>query len=321
MPRLDVATEDQIAVVHRESHSLWGAGLDRSAYDGMWAELRLTSWGSRFLSHRVLVGEDGDVLSSAKVYRPLLRVGGTTGRSSAIGALFTPRRNRGRGHGRALLEALLAEARSRGDGVALLFSDIGTEYYATLGFRDLPAEEATGSLRRAARTRTASLSLRPMSAGDLEEVAACHERSSAGRAIAILRDRDHWEFLMARASTFFARLDGSDLARRYRVATRDGSFAGYLVSAEGDGEWNLREAAAADGDPDTLRTILEAGAADARERGMVGVYGWLPRGIAELVPSWRLRFEPRRRAIPMMLSLDGAAMPPGDRFLPYLDQF
>jgi GNAT superfamily N-acetyltransferase len=322
MPSLEFATEEQIAAVHRESHALWGAGLERSAYDGMWAELRATAWGARHLSHRVFLGEDGAILSSAKVYRPVLRVGDVAARCSAVGALFTPRRRRGRGHGRALLAALVDEARRRGDPVVLLFSDIGTPYYAELGFRALPAEEASGSLRDASRRRPAGIELRPMTRDDLDEVVRCDRAASAARPVAIVRDRDHWDFLMTRAGSFFARLDGSDLSRRYRVALRDGRVAGYLVSAEGEGEWNLREAAAADGKPETLRAILDLGAADARERGMVGVYGWLPRETGELVPEWRLRFEPRRRAIPMVLPLaHAAALDGGSFFFPYLDQF
>jgi hypothetical protein len=161
-----------------------------------------------------------------------------------------------------------------------------------------------------------------MTRDDLDEVVRCDRAASAARPVAIVRDRDHWDFLMTRAGSFFARLDGSDLSRRYRVALRDGRVAGYLVSAEGEGEWNLREAAAADGKLETLRAILDLGAADARERGMVGVYGWLPRETGELVPEWRLRFEPRRRAIPMVLPLaHAAALDGGSFFFPYLDQF
>jgi predicted N-acetyltransferase YhbS len=322
MPSLEVATDEQIAAVHRESHALWGAGLDRRAYDGMWSELRATPWGARHLSHRVLLDDDGAILSSAKVYRPLVRVGGVAGRCSAVGALFTPRRRRGRGHGRTLLAALVDEARARGEDVVLLFSDIGTPYYAAMGFRAVPAEEASGSLRHAPRRRSAGIELRPMTRDDLDDVVECHRAACAGRPVAIVRDREHWDFLMARAEIFFARLDGSDLSRRYRVAARDGRVAGYLVSAEGEGEWNLREAAAADGDAETLRAILDLGAADARERGMVGVYGWLPRETADLVPEWRLRFEPRRRAIPMVLPLGNAAtLDDASFFFPYLDQF
>jgi GNAT superfamily N-acetyltransferase len=322
MASLEVATDEQIAAVHRESHALWGAGLDRTAYDAMWAELRATAWGSRHLTHHVLLDGGGSVLSSAKVYRPLARTAGREGRCSAVGALFTPRRHRRRGHARALLEALAVRARERGDGFVLLFSDIGTPYYASLGYRSLPAEEASGTLRQAGRRPAAGLELRPMTADDLDDVVLCHRAACAGRAVAILRDREHWEFLMARARAFFQRLDGTDLTRRYRVVTRNGDFAGYLVSAEGDGEWNLREAASAGGDPETLRAILDLGAADARERGMTGVYGWLPRETGDLVPEWKLRFEPRRRANPMMLPLgDAASLAASSWFFPYLDQF
>ena len=48
------------------------------------------------------------------------------------------------------------------------------------------------------------------------------------------------------------------IGEQFGLTLRDGRIAGYLVSAEAEGEWNLREAAAADGRPETLRAILES---------------------------------------------------------------
>jgi hypothetical protein len=44
------------------------------------------------------------------------------------------------------------------------------------------------------------------------------------------------------------------------------------------------------------------------------------------VPAWRLRSQPRLRAIPMIQSLDGRELPQGlsslgGAYIPYLDQF
>jgi hypothetical protein len=165
-----------------------------------------------------------------------------------------------------------------------------------------------------------------MALGDLPEVIRAHDDDCAGRPLAVLRDREHWEFLLARAAGYFSRLDGSDLARRYRVALFHGRFAGYLVSLEGQGAWLVREVGAPRADPGALSAILRRGAAEARRAGLRKVHGWLPPEAAEWVPEWRLERTPRRTAIPMLLPLDGAVSlsdldAHGAPFVPYLDQF
>jgi hypothetical protein len=325
VPTLDVARPDEIEAVYHESHALWGAGLDLAGYLGLWDDLQRTAWGRNHLRFLVWRDDDGSVLSSMKLYAPRVRWLGRIARACAIGAVFTPRARRRRGHAAAMLARVLEGAASAGDAPAMLFSDIGTAYYASLGFRSLPAEEAHGSLARAPRA-PAGWTLRPMTAGDLEAVAEAHDAWCEGRAIAVLRDVTHWRFLVDRARSYFERFDGSDLRRRYRVAMRDGRFAGYVVAVEGEGEWELREAGAAGADPDTLVGVLRTAAADAREQGLRTVFGWIPPSQAALVPEWRLRRTARIRAIPMLRSLDGTPLPsePPDAesaFLPYLDQF
>ncbi len=325
LPRLRPARRDEIAAILRESHGLWGAGLTYAAYLDMWLELLETPWGKRRFRHLVWVEEDGTVLSSLKLYRPVVRLLDRTGPASVIGAVFTPRSLRGRGHAPELIRAMLAEGREAGDPLAMLFSDIGASYYAALGFRELLADEASGTLDRAVDP-PAGWELRPMTEDDLPAVIRAHDDDCATRPLAVIRDREHWDFLLARAAAYFARLDGSDLARRYRVALFHGRFAGYLVSLGGEGAWAVREAGAPGADSAALTAILRLGAADARRAGLRKVHGWLPRGAAEWVPEWRLEHRPRRTAIPMLLPLDGAVTlspldAPGASFVPYLDQF
>jgi hypothetical protein len=326
LPRLRPARRDEIAAILRESHGLWGAGLTYSAYLEMWLELLETPWGKRRFRHLVFVERDGSVLSSLKLYRPAVRLFDRVGTAAVIGAVFTPRSLRGRGHAAATIRAVLADARKAGDPLALLFSDIGVPYYAALGFHEVPAEESSGTLAGAAPP-PAGWELRPMVPDDLPEVIRAHDDDCARRPFAVLRDREHWEFLLARAAGYFSRLDGSDLARRYRVAVYDRHFAGYLVALEGQqGAWLVREVGAPGADPGALSAILRLGAAEARRAGLRKVYGWFPPEAAEWVPEWRLDRTPRRTAIPMLLPLDGATSlsdldAPGASFVPYLDQF
>jgi hypothetical protein len=139
-------------------------------------------------------------------------------------------------------------------------------------------------------------------------------------------DQEQWTYLLVRAASFYRRYDGSDLTQRYRLALSDGEFCGYLVAVEGMGQWVVREAGATDGDPDLMADILRAGGVEARAAGLQQVYGWLPPGLAERLPEWRLRSEPRKQAIPMLALLDDAASwgdfgRSEEAFLPFLDQF
>ena len=56
---------------------------------------------------------------------------------AGIGAVFTSPASRGRGAARELIERLLERAAADGADLALLFSEIGPDYYARLGFEPI----------------------------------------------------------------------------------------------------------------------------------------------------------------------------------------
>lgn len=326
MPRLSVARPEQIRFILGQSHAIWGAGLDVHDYGAMWEELRHTAWGERWFRYLVLAGDDGAVLSSLKLYRPEIRIGGRTSRACAIGAVFTPPALRGRGYAATMIRLVLDEARAAGAASALLFSDIAPSYYEALGFERLAAEESFGTLLGDLPRPEEGLVLRPLEEEDVPAVAGVHRAWCASREVALLRDEDHWRFVLHRAGAYFAKLDGSDLSMRFRVAVRSTRFAGYLVAVDGGEEWSVREVGALDGRLETVASILRLGAFEARGRGMRRVHGWIVPGHERLVPEWKLRREPRRTAIPMVAALDeptAAALSraKGEIFFPYLDQF
>ena len=295
-------------------------------YRAFWSALSETPWARVHLRYRVWLDDDGTLLSSLKLYRPEVRILGGEGRVAGLGAVFTPRSKRGRGHASALIRAVLEEARQRKDLAALLFSDVGTTFYHELGFRELPAEEAWGDLRRVDPGHPRGWRLRPMMAADLNDVMRSHDDSSRGRAVAILRDRDYWEYLVERSRQFFARLDGSGLSQRFQVAVRGDEFAGYLASVDSGDVWVVREVDAVGGEPESLQSIMRLGAIQARARGQRRCYAWLPRSVRDAMAEGSMRFRPRRKAIPMLQPLDdgpdlGAFDSPQAAFIPYLDQF
>lgn len=324
--RLVVPNPDQVRSILEESFDLWGTGLSIEDYLGMWEELADSPWGRSFFSWRAWVDDHGRVLSSLKLYRPEVELLGARSRARAIGAVFTPSAHRRRSHAASMIEALLTGTRDQDDGPGFLFSDIGIGYYASLGFRPLVCEDAIGTLAGQNPHDTRGLRFRTMTVDDLGGVARAHDRWCTGQAFAVRRDDAHWRFLLLRSATFFRRLDGSTLDGRFMIATDRGKSVGYVVAVEGSDEWNLREAAAFDDDPSTLGRILASAGARARASGSTTVWGWLPRMWTAIVPDWRLRFQPRLRAIPMLRLAEAGELPEPLETLdggniPYLDQF
>ena len=326
MTRLVPAAADQIDRIYRESHPLWGAGLDLEGYRGLWDEVSATPWGARHASFAVWVDDAGTVLSSLKLYRPLVMIHGECARATVVGAIFTPAAMRGRGYAAEMTRAALGLARERGDRLVLLFSDIGTRYYEALGFHALPAEEQWGRLPSSRTPAPVGWSLRDAGEGDLDAIHEAHQAFCLRRPVAIMRDADHWHFLRVRSHGFFSRLRDPGLAQHCRVALLDGRFAGYLITVEGRGDWNVREIGAVNGEPSHMASIVRLGAHHARRGGLSRFYGWIPREVTSRLEGWKVRHRRRRRAVPMIFDLDGRLDPaalatPGAAFLPFQDQF
>src|SRR5688500_6940413 len=112
-----------------ESHRIWSDGLSRQAYARYNAAQMRTAWGSGHLQRLALVGDAGELLSSAKRYDFQATLDGEEMPVVGIGAVFTPEAARGRGHARAIVEEILAAATTDGARLALLFSEIDPAYY------------------------------------------------------------------------------------------------------------------------------------------------------------------------------------------------
>ena len=326
MARLVLATRAQIDRITRETHALWGGGLSYEDYRDLWEELGSSAWATRWARYYVWEGEDGQILSSLKLYRPQLRVGSRVGRCAVLGAVFTPSRLRRRGHAAETVQAVLEESEQAEDMAALLFSDIGTAYYARFGFRALPAREQVGRLPPGASHLSGDLRFRSVEAQDLPFLASAHAASSAARSVAVVRDAEHWKFLWTRSRSFFARTTARATQHDWHLVQRGSEPAGYVISVVAGNEWNLREVGSADGDPATMTEILIHAGALAYRSGARRVYGWLPEELQGGLAPWRLSNVPRRRALPMLKLQDRAlerqlVVSPRGAFIPFQDQF
>ena len=133
MAELATANGPILRAVLDATYDIWGEGLTPVAYERYYAAQLATRWASRCLRRFALV-EGSDVLASAKLYAFDAMLDGDPIRVVGLGAVFTQPPHRRRGAARELIERLLSRATADGADLALLFSEIGADYYARLGF-------------------------------------------------------------------------------------------------------------------------------------------------------------------------------------------
>src|SRR5712692_3692139 len=124
------------------TYEIWHEGLSRRAYARFYAAQTATPWGRAHIERQALV-DGNQVLASAKLYAFDATLDGRAVRVAGLGAIFTQPAHRGRGAARELAERMLESAAAGGADVALLFSEIGPDYYARLGFTALPTRNGT----------------------------------------------------------------------------------------------------------------------------------------------------------------------------------
>ena len=163
---------------------IWGGGLNPERFISF--QRRLADSREAGQRYHLLGLFDGErILSAMKSYDLSGSYAGAPLRVFGIGAVFTPPALRRRGHARRMLELALAEHRSRGFDAAVLFSDIGAEYYERLGFRALESVECTADPDELPRGGAAH----PVATGDEEILVRVFARARTGDGeLALARD-------------------------------------------------------------------------------------------------------------------------------------
>jgi len=181
--RLVPVTGDQLQRILDETFPLWGEGLSRRGYEQWNQAQQQTLWGQRHLTRLALI--DGDtVVATAKRYDLTMTVNGRATRTLGIGAVFTPRKLRGRGHATAIVRAMEDAARADGVEAALLFSEIGSAFYEKLGFTTVPVQTVDIAVARG--KGAPAMLVRSGEDRDAEHVAAMHAARATDYTVALL---------------------------------------------------------------------------------------------------------------------------------------
>lgn len=260
------------------SYSLWHQGLSRRGYGRFYAAQRATSWGRAHIERYALV--DGDrVRASGKLYFLDAALDGRPTRVAGLGAIFTQPEHRGRGAGRELIDRLLDLAARRGADLALLFSEIGSEYYARIGFAPIATSLQTLVVVEDVRRGAPATMVRAGEERDLGDVVSMGAALAASYRFHLERDRDLVQFAIAKNRLAAGLAQAGTRELMFFIAEEGASAAAYVVIGVKGREWTILECG--DRDPAAARVgaILQVLVARDPAEARPTISGWLPSGF------------------------------------------
>ncbi len=253
----------------------------------------------------------GEVVVSLACYPLQLAVHGEVLEGIAIGSVHTRADCRRQGLAPQLLHYVEREAAQRGARLSLLYSDIGTDYYARLGYQACPSWEVAWEVDDADDAAGATPSPPegavpggpPLAASDLRlEPCDQHEHSAelrrryaddhGRRALCVVRTAAYWDHLLQRRPA----------DRWFWLCDSRGERLGY-VRCTPAGNWvRISDYALANDEQAALGQLCRAVRAALGRTLPPRLRGWLPD-----LPSTRACFplRPRAREITMLKPLDG----------------
>ncbi|MGH9143904.1 MAG: GNAT family N-acetyltransferase [Vicinamibacterales bacterium] len=261
-----------------DTYELWHDGLSRIAFGRFYAAQTATPWGRNHLRRFALM--DGDqVLACAKLYRLAAVLDGRSMQVAGIGALFTPPPARGHGAARELLDRLLERAAAEGADLALLFSEIGPDYYLRLGFEVITTPDLQLRVTESARYGAPMTMVRGGDDRDLKDMVALGATRAEPFRFHLTRDRDLVQFAIARKRLLAGLGPPGARALHFFVAEEGASAVAYVVVAVRGSEWTIEEAGDRDPAGARLGAILQALIAREPAEQRPSIRAWLPHGF------------------------------------------
>ncbi len=257
------------------THTIWHDGLTRPAYSRLYAAHVSAPWGRRGLTRWALV-DGGEVIASAKLYlfdaildRRPIRVAG-------VGAVFTQPAHRNRGAARELMTRLLEKVAAEGADAALLFSEIGADYYVRLGFTALPLEDLSLRVIEDSRRGAPATMVRAGDDRDLDAVVSLDALRSEPFRFHFIRDRDLVHFAIVKRRVLAGLSPPGARSLQFFVAEEGASAVAYVVVYVNGGAWTIDSCGDRDPAGARLGAILQVLVARAPAEHRPPVTAWLP---------------------------------------------
>jgi predicted N-acetyltransferase YhbS len=291
------------------TYDIWHDGLSRRAYARHYAGQLATAWGRTHLQRWALVSNN-TVLASAKTYLFDATLDGRPIRIVGLGAVFTQPAHRGRGHAQVLVARLLERAAGHGANLALLFSEIGSAYYARLGFSVVPRSELVLRASESDRRGAPAILVRAGEQRDLDDVVAMGRSRSASYRFRLERDRDVVQFALAKKRMLAGLGPAGAREVQFFVAEEGASAVAYVIVSARGSDWLIEEAGDRDPAGARLGAILQVLIARDPAERRPALQGWLPGGLCP--PQVRLVERRPSREVMMIrpLSTNGTPATP-----------
>lgn len=210
-----------------ESHPIWCDGLTPQAYAQFNAAQLRTPWGARHLSRCALVDGGGRLLTSAKRYQLRLKIDDRAVNAVGIGAVFTPTSQRGKGYAPAIIARILEAAQRDGAELALLFTEIGTQYYERLGFTPVALHQVLLSVVE--KPGAPMLLVRSGEERDIPAVTALATSMSNGYRFALVPEPDAIRFSLSKKRLLAGLSAPGALTVEFFVVEEGASAVAFLI--------------------------------------------------------------------------------------------
>ncbi len=256
----------------------WNEGLSRDAYSRSYGAQLKTAWGRTHLA-RVGLIDGGVVVASAKRYWFDATLDGHRIRIAGIGAVFTKPANRRRGAARELIERLIEREAADGADAALLFSEIGPDYYARLGFHPLVTTDLSLLVVEDPRRGAPMTLVRGGDDRDLADIEAMNDVRAEPFRFHLTRDRDLIQYAIAKKRLLAGLGPAGARTVLFFVAEEGASAVAYVVIVASGGKWTLAECGDRDPAGARLGAILQVLIARDPAERRAAVSAWLPAGL------------------------------------------
>ncbi|HXI31694.1 MAG TPA: GNAT family N-acetyltransferase [Vicinamibacterales bacterium] len=261
------------------TYEIWHEGLSRTAYARYYAAQRATAWGRSHLD-RVALVDGGTAIASAKRYLFDATLDGVRLRAIGLGAIFTDPAHRRAGAARELVERILETAAAAGIDLALLFSEIGADYYARLGFTAIDAHDVELGVAESSRHGAPMTMVRAGEERDLADIVSMGSVRAAPYRFHLDRDRDLVQFAIAKRRLLAGLGPPGVREVQFFVAEEGGSAVAYVVISGRQDEWTIEECGDRDPSGARLGALLQVLIArDPAERRPV-IRASLPASLA-----------------------------------------
>lgn len=278
MSDLVAAAGEQLESILDATHTIWHDGLTRPAYSRLYATHVAAPWGRRGLTRWALV-DRGEVLASAKIYLFDATLDRHPVRVAGFGAVFTQPASRGRGAARELMTRLLEKVAAEGADLALLFSEIGADYYARLGFTAIPLDDLSIRVREDPRRGAPATMVRAGDDRDLDAVVAMDATRSEPCRFHLNRDRDLAQFAITKRRVVAGLSAPGERSLQFFIAEEGASAVAYAAIYVNGNTWTIDSCGDRDPAGARLGAILQVLVARAPAERRPAITAWLPTSL------------------------------------------